>query len=39
VLGESIIVTGATAGARGLTPIRVAALAVAFLITGGLWWL
>jgi low temperature requirement protein LtrA len=39
VLGESIIVTGATASARGLTPIRVAALAVAFLITGGLWWL
>lgn len=39
VLGESIIVTGATASARGLTPIRAAALAVAFLITGGLWWL
>lgn len=39
VLGESIIVTGATASARGLTPIRVAALAVAFLVTGALWWL
>ena len=39
VLGESIVVTGATASAHGLTTVTVLALAVAFLITGGLWWL
>jgi low temperature requirement protein LtrA len=39
VLGESIVVTGAAASARGLTMSSVFALAVAFLITGGLWWL
>ncbi len=39
VLGESIVVTGATASARGLSTITVLALAVAFLIAGGLWWL
>ncbi len=39
VLGESIVVTGVTASARGLSTITVLALAVAFLITGGLWWL
>ena len=39
VLGESIIVTGATASAHGLTTVTVLALAIAFLITGGLWWL
>ena len=39
VLGESIVVTGATASTRGLTAATVSALALAFLITGGLWWL
>ncbi len=39
VLGESIVVTGATASARGLNAITVLGLAVAFAITGGLWWL
>ncbi len=39
VLGESIVVTGATASQHGLTTVTVLALAVAFLITGGLWWL
>jgi low temperature requirement protein LtrA len=39
VLGESIIVTGATASGRGLTTGNVIALGMAFLITGGLWWL
>ena len=39
VLGESIVVTGAAASARGLSTSSVFALAVAFLITGGLWWL
>jgi low temperature requirement protein LtrA len=39
VLGESIVVTGAAASARGLSAGSVFALAVAFLITGGLWWL
>jgi low temperature requirement protein LtrA len=39
VLGESIIVTGATASARGLAPGTVVALGLAFLISGGLWWL
>ncbi len=39
VLGESIVVTGATASQHGLSTLTVLALAVAFLITGGLWWL
>ena len=39
VLGESIVVTGATASERALSPSSALALAVAFLITGGLWWL
>jgi low temperature requirement protein LtrA len=39
VLGESIIVTGATASSHGLGTVTVVALAVAFLVTGGLWWL
>ncbi len=38
-LGESIVVTGAAASASGLASRTVAALAVAFLITGTLWWL
>jgi len=38
-LGESIVVTGATASSRGLTGTVIAALAVAFLVTGALWWL
>ncbi|HSO99578.1 MAG TPA: low temperature requirement protein A [Solirubrobacteraceae bacterium] len=39
VLGESIVVTGATASAGPLDAVSVLALGVAFLITGGLWWL
>ena len=39
VLGESIIVTGATASGRGLTTANVIALGMAFLITGAMWWL
>ena len=39
VLGESIVVTGAAASAGGLSSSSAFALAVAFLITGGLWWL
>ncbi len=38
-LGESIVVTGATAAGRGLTTVVVLALAVAFVGTGALWWL
>ncbi len=38
-LGESIVVTGATASAHGLSAQIVLALAVAFLGTGALWWL
>jgi low temperature requirement protein LtrA len=38
-LGESIVVTGATASARGLSIEVGFALACAFLITGALWWL
>jgi low temperature requirement protein LtrA len=38
-LGESIVVTGATASARGLSTEIVISLAVAFLATGALWWL
>ncbi len=38
-LGESIVVTGATAAGRGLSAVVVLALALAFLGTGALWWL
>jgi low temperature requirement protein LtrA len=38
-LGESIVVTGATAARQQLTPARTAAIVVAFLITAALWWL
>jgi low temperature requirement protein LtrA len=38
-LGESIVVTGASASSRGLTTLTVLALALAFLETGALWWL
>lgn len=38
-LGESIVITGATASARGLAPEVAFALAAAFVITGALWWL
>jgi low temperature requirement protein LtrA len=38
-LGESIVITGATASTRGLRGEVVLALTVAFLGTGALWWL
>ncbi len=38
-LGESIVITGASASAAGLTGQIVIALTVAFLGTGALWWL
>jgi low temperature requirement protein LtrA len=38
-LGESIVITGSTASGHGLSARVVVALAVAFLITGALWWL
>ena len=38
-LGESIVVTGATAAHAGLTPRVVLCLGVAFLETAALWWL
>jgi low temperature requirement protein LtrA len=38
-LGESIVVTGATASQAGLTSTVVACLVVAFLETVALWWL
>jgi low temperature requirement protein LtrA len=38
-LGESIVVTGATASNAGLSTSVVLALGVAFLGTGALWWL
>jgi low temperature requirement protein LtrA len=38
-LGESIVITGATASSRGLTASNVVALAVAFFISGALFWL
>ena len=38
-LGESIVVTGATAAGVGLTNTIVFALVVAFLETAALWWL
>jgi len=38
-LGESIVVTGATASAAGLTSTVVLCLIVAFVETAALWWL
>ena len=38
-LGESIVVTGATAAAAGLSSAVVACLGVAFVETAALWWL
>ena len=38
-LGESIVVTGATAANAGLTSTEVACLVIAFLETVALWWL
>jgi low temperature requirement protein LtrA len=38
-LGESIVVTGATAATAGLSARVVLSLAVAFVVTGALWWL
>jgi low temperature requirement protein LtrA len=38
-LGESIVITGATASGRGLRGEVVLALTIAFLGTGALWWL
>ena len=38
-LGESIVITGATASARGLSASSVLALGVAFFISGALFWL
>jgi low temperature requirement protein LtrA len=38
-LGESIVVTGATAADAGLTSTVVVCLALAFLETAALWWL
>jgi low temperature requirement protein LtrA len=38
-LGESIVVTGATAAAAGLDATTVLCLALAFLETAALWWL
>jgi low temperature requirement protein LtrA len=39
VLGESIVVTGATAADAGLTATVVVCLAIAFIETAALWWL
>jgi low temperature requirement protein LtrA len=38
-LGESIVVTGATAAGRALNATVIVALAVAFVDTAALWWL
>jgi low temperature requirement protein LtrA len=38
-LGESIVVTGATAADAGLSPTVVLCLGIAFLETAALWWL
>ncbi|MGZ4186899.1 MAG: low temperature requirement protein A [Solirubrobacteraceae bacterium] len=38
-LGESIVVTGATAAHAGLTPTVVLCLGIAFAETAALWWL
>ncbi len=37
-LGESIVVTGATASAAGLSPTVLLCLVVAFVETAALWW-
>ena len=37
-LGESIVVTGATASGEELDAARLAAFAVAFLGTAAMWW-
>jgi low temperature requirement protein LtrA len=39
VLGESVVVTGATASSRGLSSLVIASLVAAFLGIGALWWL
>jgi low temperature requirement protein LtrA len=38
-LGESIVITGATTAGLELSASRVAAFALAFLVTAALWWL
>jgi low temperature requirement protein LtrA len=38
-LGESVVVTGATASAAGLTPTVLLCLVVAFVETAALWWI
>ncbi len=38
-LGESIVVTGATASSHELSAATMAALAYAFVVTAALWWL
>ena len=38
-LGESIVITGATTSALDLDRSRLAAFALAFLVTAALWWL
>ncbi len=38
-LGESIVVTGATAAGLGIDPARATAIAVAFVGSAALWWL
>ena len=38
-LGESIVVTGATASARGISGVTAAGLAVCFVSSAALWWL
>ena len=38
-LGESIVLTGATAAQAGLTPTVVLCLGIAFVETAALWWL
>src|SRR5213596_792004 len=38
-LGESVVVTGATAANAGLTSTVVICLTIAFLETAALWWL
>jgi low temperature requirement protein LtrA len=38
-LGESIVVTGATAANAGLSPMVVVCLGVAFVETAAMWWL
>ena len=38
-LGESIVVTGASASARGISGVTAAGLAVCFVASAALWWL